>query len=85
MGTKAHVAHVFRADITEPQRFAHSQACAAHRSYDNTAIVVSLCVCRYVEKGHDKAGTKLKLVVRGKANDAEVVKMPFVPTHYYKG
>ncbi|KAL6758793.1 hypothetical protein V8C86DRAFT_2587918 [Haematococcus lacustris] len=39
----------------------------------------------YVQKGHDKAGTKVKLVVRGKANDAEVVKMPFVPTHYYKG
>mmetsp|Transcript_27278 Transcript_27278/g.69441 ORF Transcript_27278/g.69441 Transcript_27278/m.69441 type:complete len:405 (-) Transcript_27278:318-1532(-) len=39
----------------------------------------------YVEKGHDKAGTKLKLVVRGKQNDAEVVKMPFVATHYFKG
>jgi aminomethyltransferase len=39
----------------------------------------------YVKKGHDKVGTKLKLVVRGKQNDAEVVKMPFVPTHYYKG
>jgi len=39
----------------------------------------------YVLKGQDKAGTKLKLVVRGKLNDAEIVKMPFVPTHYYKG
>lgn len=39
----------------------------------------------YVAKGQDKAGTKLKLVVRGKAYDAEVTKMPFVPTHYYKG
>ena len=41
--------------------------------------------CSYVTKGFDKVGTKLKLVVRGKANDAEVVKMPFVPTNYYKG
>ena len=39
----------------------------------------------YVDKPHDKAGTKLKLVVRGKANDATVTKMPFVPVHYYKG
>ncbi len=51
------------------------------------------CVClkcrvtcrRYVTKGLDKVGTKLKIVVRGKVNDAEVVKMPFVPTQYYKG
>lgn len=37
-----------------------------------------------MQKGFDKAGTKLKVVVRGKSNDAEVTKMPFVPTHYFK-
>lgn len=41
--------------------------------------------CSYVEKGLDKAGTELKLVVRGKQNDATVTKMPFVKTTYYKG
>ncbi len=39
----------------------------------------------YVQKGFDKVGTKVKLVVRGKQNDAEVTKMPFVPTRYFKG
>lgn len=39
----------------------------------------------YIAKGFDKAGTKVKLVVRGKQNDGEVTKMPFVPTTYYKG
>jgi aminomethyltransferase len=38
----------------------------------------------YVKKPHDKAGTKLKVVVRGKQNDAEVTKMPFVKTTYYR-
>lgn len=39
----------------------------------------------YVDKAHGKAGTDLKVVVRGKVNDAKVTKMPFVPSHYYKG
>lgn len=39
----------------------------------------------YVDKAHAKAGTPLKVVVRGKQNDATVTKMPFVPTHYFKG
>eukprot|EP00879_Flechtneria_rotunda_P001226 GHRR01001373.1.p1 GENE.GHRR01001373.1~~GHRR01001373.1.p1 ORF type:complete len:413 (+),score=119.81 GHRR01001373.1:96-1334(+) len=39
----------------------------------------------YVNKPYDKAGTELKLVVRGKANDATVTKMPFVKTTYYRG
>ena len=39
----------------------------------------------YVKKPFDKTGTKLKLEVRGRKNDAEVTKMPFVPTTYYKG
>lgn len=40
--------------------------------------------CRYINKPHDKAGTAVKLVVRGKANDATVTKMPFVKTTYYR-
>lgn len=39
----------------------------------------------YVDKPHDKTGTELKLVVRGKSNDAVVTKMPFVQTTYFKG
>eukprot|EP00798_Chlamydomonas_sp_ICE-L_P008260 gene8261-1529_t len=38
----------------------------------------------YVEKAFAKAGTQVKVVVRGKKNDATVTKMPFVPTPYYK-
>jgi aminomethyltransferase len=38
-----------------------------------------------VDKAVAKAGTELQVVVRGKANAATVTKMPFVPTHYYKG
>ena len=38
----------------------------------------------YVDKPYAKAGTELKVVVRGKASDAVVTKMPFVPVHYHK-
>eukprot|EP00271_Cylindrocystis_brebissonii_P010159 TRINITY_DN26263_c0_g1_i1.p1 TRINITY_DN26263_c0_g1~~TRINITY_DN26263_c0_g1_i1.p1 ORF type:complete len:421 (-),score=59.01 TRINITY_DN26263_c0_g1_i1:347-1609(-) len=38
----------------------------------------------YVKSGSHKAGTEVKLSVRGKVNDAKVTKMPFVPTTYYK-
>jgi aminomethyltransferase len=38
----------------------------------------------YVDKAYAKAGTELKLSVRGRLNDATVTKMPFVPTHYHK-
>ncbi|WPT17487.1 Aminomethyltransferase [Picochlorum sp. SENEW3] len=38
----------------------------------------------YVDKPFAKAGTELKVVVRGKASDAVVTKMPFVPVHYHK-
>ncbi|PNW85588.1 hypothetical protein CHLRE_03g193750v5 [Chlamydomonas reinhardtii] len=38
----------------------------------------------YVDKDFAKAGTALKVEVRGKVNDAVVTKMPFVPTPYYK-
>jgi aminomethyltransferase len=39
----------------------------------------------YVDKAFAKAGTELKVVVRGKVNEAVVTKMPFVPVTYYKG
>lgn len=39
---------------------------------------------RYIAKGQDKVGTKVKFNVRGKMNEAEVVKTPFVPAKYYK-
>jgi len=39
----------------------------------------------YVDKAFAKAGTPLKVVVRGKSNGAVVTKMPFVPTTYFKG
>ena len=32
-----------------------------------------------------KAGTPVKVEVRGKVNDAVVTKMPFIPVHYFKG
>ncbi|CAA6668684.1 unnamed protein product [Spirodela intermedia] len=38
----------------------------------------------YVKSGLHKPGTELKVVIRGKANDGVVTKMPFVPTKYYK-
>ncbi|XP_065877684.1 aminomethyltransferase, mitochondrial [Euphorbia lathyris] len=38
----------------------------------------------YVKSGLHKAGTKVKLLVRGKGYDGIVTKMPFVPTKYYK-
>lgn len=39
----------------------------------------------YVKRGSDKIGTELKIDVRGKLRDAKIVKMPFVPTKYWKG
>lgn len=38
----------------------------------------------YVDKSKAKAGTELKVIVRGKENAATVTKMPFVKTTYYK-
>lgn len=37
----------------------------------------------FVKKGYTKAGTQLKVRVRGKEGDAEVTKMPFVASNYY--
>lgn len=39
----------------------------------------------YVPRAFAAQGTQLKLVVRGKALDAEVVTLPFVPHRYFKG
>ncbi|MBC7907981.1 MAG: glycine cleavage system aminomethyltransferase GcvT [Rhodospirillaceae bacterium] len=39
----------------------------------------------YVPKAFAAEGTKIKLVVRGKALDAHVAKLPFVPHRYFKG
>ncbi|EPS64982.1 aminomethyltransferase, mitochondrial, partial [Genlisea aurea] len=38
----------------------------------------------YVKSGLHKNGTRLKIVIRGKAYDGVITKMPFVPTKYYK-
>lgn len=39
----------------------------------------------YVPNAFAAEGTKIKLVVRGKALDAHVAKLPFVPHRYFKG
>ncbi|PHS21993.1 MAG: glycine cleavage system protein T [Robiginitomaculum sp.] len=39
----------------------------------------------YVRADLAVPGTKLELMVRGKAHPAEVVKLPFVPQNYYRG
>lgn len=38
----------------------------------------------YVDKAAAKAGTQLRVDVRGRVSDATVTKMPFVPVHYHK-
>lgn len=38
----------------------------------------------YIKSGSHKAGTKVKIAIRGKTYDGVVTKMPFVPTKYYK-
>jgi len=38
----------------------------------------------YVETAYAKIGTEIKLEVRGKQLAAQVAKMPFVPTRYFK-
>lgn len=38
----------------------------------------------YIATPYSKVGTKVGIKVRGKVNDAEVTKLPFVPTKYYK-
>lgn len=38
----------------------------------------------FLDKPYHKTGTKVKVEIRGKLRDAEVSKMPFYPTSYYK-
>lgn len=38
----------------------------------------------YVATEHSKAGTKINMSIRGKMKPAEIAKMPFVPTNYYR-
>jgi aminomethyltransferase len=38
----------------------------------------------YVDKALAKAGTAVKVSVRGRVSDAVVTKMPFVPVHYHR-
>lgn len=38
----------------------------------------------YVQSGHHKPGTQLQVTVRGKGRKANVIKMPFVPSNYYR-
>jgi aminomethyltransferase len=39
----------------------------------------------YIKDGFHKSGTEVEVVVRGKKRKAQVTKMPFVPTKYWKG
>lgn len=39
----------------------------------------------YVDVPHNKGGTTVNLMIRGKANPAAVVKLPFVPNNYFRG
>ena len=38
----------------------------------------------YVRSGYNKTGTELRILVRGQRRKAKVVKMPFVPSKYWK-
>ena len=38
----------------------------------------------YVETGFNQAGTELQVRIRGKSRNAQVVKMPFLPSRYWK-
>ncbi len=39
----------------------------------------------YVDVPHNKTGSTVNLIIRGKAQPATVVKLPFVPNRYYRG
>jgi aminomethyltransferase len=39
----------------------------------------------YIKDGYHKSGTNVEVVVRGKKRKAQVSKMPFVPSKYWKG
>ncbi|KAI1005528.1 Aminomethyltransferase [Podosphaera aphanis] len=39
----------------------------------------------YIKDGFHKSGTDVEVIVRGKKRKAQVTKMPFVPSNYWKG
>jgi len=39
----------------------------------------------YVDRAHTGEGTVFDLLVRGVGRSARVVRLPFVPTRYYRG
>jgi aminomethyltransferase len=39
----------------------------------------------YVDSAHATEGAALQLLVRGAARPARIVRLPFVPTRYYRG
>jgi aminomethyltransferase len=39
----------------------------------------------YVDVPHNKSGTGVNLIVRGKSLPASVTKLPFVPHNYFRG
>jgi len=39
----------------------------------------------YIKDGFHKSGTNVEVVIRGKKRKAQVTKMPFVPSRYWKG
>ena len=73
------------------------RVCALHRHSRAWHGASGLHVCSCESVAHEtkqhthththqtaQAGTPLKVVVRGRVNDAVVTKMPFVPNTYYK-
>lgn len=71
------------AAVQQPQPYYHTSA--LRRLCCLLVLLPCPCMHRYVKKPYDKAGTELKVVVRGKENSATVTKMPFVKTTYYRG
>ncbi len=39
----------------------------------------------YVKRKYARVGTKINLVIRGKAKPAKIIKLPFVPNNFYRG
>jgi len=47
--------------------------------------IVGTVAMGYVDRPHDAESTPLQLLVRGVPRPARVVRLPFVPTRYYRG
>ena len=60
-------------------------ACCGRYSTCSHSHCAPLDLPGYVSTPLSKAGTPVKVEVRGKVNEAVVTKMPFVPTSYFKG